>query len=39
MCKVPRAAIPEICWHEVPLPERYDYGILESVKQIGICGG
>lgn len=34
-----RAAIPETCWHEVPLPERYDYGILESVKQIGICGG
>ena len=22
-----RAAIPETCWHEVPLPERYDYGI------------
>ena len=25
MCKVPRAVI--LCWHEVPLPERYDYGI------------
>ena len=27
MCKVPRVAIPETCWHEVPLPERYAYGI------------
>ena len=27
MCKVPRVAILETCWNEVPLPERYDYGI------------